>query len=136
MTNSEILCLDCSVSALSSCIGQAVIPIPVLGAVIGNTVGTFLYQIAKDDLSRRELRLVNEYLKELKELDRKLDKKYKQYIDELNSCLRKYYNALNKAFSPDCAEAVDGSIELAMVVGVPSEKILKTKQEAYNYYMR
>lgn len=136
LMNSEILCLDCSVSALSSCIGQAVIPVPVLGAVIGNTVGTFLYQIAKDDLSRRELKLVNEYLKELKELDRKLDKKYKQYIDELNCSLRKYYSALDKAFSPDYAEAVDGSIELAMAVGVPSEKILKTKQEAYDYYMR
>ena len=52
--NSEILCLDVTVSALSSFVGQAAIPIPVLGAIIGNAVGMFLYQIAKDTLARKE----------------------------------------------------------------------------------
>lgn len=39
LRNSEELCIDVSVSALSSFIGQAVIPVPVVGAVIGNTIG-------------------------------------------------------------------------------------------------
>ena len=31
--------------------------VPVLGAVIGNTVGTMMYQIAKDNLSAREQKI-------------------------------------------------------------------------------
>ena len=71
--NSEILCLDTSVSALSSFIGQALIPVPVLGAVIGNTVGTLLYQVAKDNLTKKEQKLIEGYLKYLYELEIALD---------------------------------------------------------------
>ena len=52
--NSEILCLDAAVSALSFFAGQVIIPVPVVGAVIGNAVGTMMYQLAKDNLSVRE----------------------------------------------------------------------------------
>ena len=89
--NSEILCLDTSVSALSSFIGQSVIPIPVLGAVLGNTVGTFLYQAAKDNLSRKEQKLIEEYLRYLHELDVELDKKYRKYIHDLNEEIAPIY---------------------------------------------
>ena len=37
--NCEIVCLDVAVSALSSMLGEVLIPVPVLGAIIGNTVG-------------------------------------------------------------------------------------------------
>ena len=66
--NSEILCLDAAVSALSSFAGQVLIPVPVVGAVIGNAVGTMMYQIAKDNLSVREQKLLEEYLKSIQQL--------------------------------------------------------------------
>lgn len=56
--NSEMICLEATVSALSSFAGQVIIPVPVLGAVIGNSVGVMMYQIAKDHLSSREQRLL------------------------------------------------------------------------------
>ncbi|MDT3843371.1 MAG: hypothetical protein LIV11_02160 [Bacillota bacterium] len=133
--NSEILCLDTSVSALSSFIGQALIPVPVLGAVIGNTVGTLLYQVAKDNLSKEEQRLIDEYLKYLYELEMSLDNKYKNYIDELNEGLVIYYGILERAFSPNYEEALDGSVALAMSFGVPSEKLLKSISEVDDYFM-
>lgn len=133
--NSEVLCLDCSVSALSSFIGQAVIPIPVLGAVIGNTVGTMLYQIAKDNLSKKEQQIINGYLRELERLDAQLEKKYRNYIDELNMAMKKYYGLLQRAFSPDYEEAFDGSVALAKYVGVPSREILKNKNEIDHYFL-
>ena len=133
--NSEVLCLDCSVSALSSFIGQAVIPIPVLGAVIGNTVGTFLYQIAKDNLSKKEQQIIAGYLKELEELDIKLGEKYRVYIDDLNQALEKYYELLQRAFSPNYKEAFDGSITLAQYAGVPYGEILKNKKEVDHYFL-
>ena len=57
--NTEMLCLDASVSALSSLAGQILIPVPVLGAVIGNTVGTMMYQIAKDNLKNMQKQYVS-----------------------------------------------------------------------------
>lgn len=130
--NSEILCLDTSVSALSSFIGQALIPVPVLGAVIGNTVGTLMYQIAKDNLTKKEQQLINGYLKYLYELEIALDKKY---IDELNKSLTIYYEMLEKAFSPNYAKALEGSVALAMSFGVPSEELLKSISETDDYFL-
>ncbi|MEZ5199856.1 MAG: hypothetical protein R2742_00555 [Micropruina glycogenica] len=54
--NSEIVALEAAVSALSSFVGQALIPVPVLGAVIGNTVGTVMYKAVSSALSRRRRR--------------------------------------------------------------------------------
>lgn len=133
--NSEILCLDTSISALSSLIGQALIPVPVLGAVIGNTVGTLLYQVAKDNLTKKEQKLIEGYLKYLYELEIALDDKYRKYINELNEDLAMYYGILERAFSPNYAEALDGSVALAMSFGVPSEELLKSISEVDDYFM-
>lgn len=133
--NSEILCLDTSVSALSSFIGQSVIPIPVLGAVLGNTVGTFLYQATKDNLSRKEQKLIEGYLRYLHELDVELDKKYRKYIHDLNEEMRRYYKILDRAFSPNYEEALEGSVTLAMSFGVSSEELLKSLSEIDDYFM-
>ena len=133
--NSEILCLDATVSALSSFLGQALIPIPVLGAVIGNTAGTLLYQVVKDNLTKKEQKLVKGYLRYLYELDIILDKKYRKCIDKLNEGLRVYYGMLERAFSPNYSEALDGSVALAMSFGVPSGELLKTISEVDEYFM-
>ena len=68
-----ILCVEVSVSALSSILGHAVIPIPILGSVIGNNIGTFLYEIAKDNLTMKEKLLIADYFKEIQEYNYFLD---------------------------------------------------------------
>ena len=73
LLNSQILCVEVSVSALSSILGHAVIPIPILGSVIGNNIGTFLYEIAKDNLTMKEKLLIADYFKEIQEYNYFLD---------------------------------------------------------------
>lgn len=133
--NSEMLCLDTSVSALSSFVGQALIPVPVLGAVIGNTVGVLLYQIAKDNLTKKEQKLVENYLKYLANLDIALDNKYKKCIEELNASLMVYYGLLERAFSPNYAEALSGSVDLALKFGVPSGELLTSISDIDDYFL-
>jgi hypothetical protein len=135
LMNSEILCLDTSVSALSSFIGQAVIPVPVLGAVIGNMVGTLLYQVAKDNLSKKEQKIIEGHLKYLTELEIELNKKYRKYFDELNAEIRTYYSMLERAFSPNYDEALQGSVAMAMSFGVPSGELLKNVFEVDDYFL-
>lgn len=132
--NSEILCLDASVSALSSFIGQVLIPVPVLGAVIGNTVGTMIYQVGKESLSTKEKELIQRYLKELTDLDEKLVTEYGQYIEQLNHCFAEYMELLTAAFDPDIKKALDGSVALARYMGVPDKEILDSYDKIVNYF--
>lgn len=131
---SEMLCLDTAVSAASSLAGQAWIPIPGLGAVIGNAVGTMLYQILKDICSDQEKKLVEDYLNSLDELNSKLDDEYRSFINELNENMKLFMDILERAFAPDISEAFDGSITLAKEMGVPGEEILDTKEKVFSYF--
>ena len=135
LANSESLCVECSVSALSSFMGQVLIPVPVLGAVIGNAAGMLLYQIAKDNLARGEAKSISRYLKELSVLDEQLDQRYRDCMRQLDEITRRYYTLLDRAFSPDCSAALESSIALASLVGVPSEIVLKSKEEVDRYFL-
>ena len=134
LLNSQILCVDVSVSALSSILGHAVIPIPILGAVIGNTIGTFLYEIAKDNLTMKEKLLIADYLKEIQEYSCFLDNEFELYNHQLQREIKNYYKLLGKAFSPDYNIAFQGSIELAVSCGVDEVDILKNEEEIDNYF--
>lgn len=133
--SSEMLCVDAAVSAVSSLAGQVLIPIPNLGAVIGNAVGTFLYQILKDVCSDQEKRLVEDYLNSLDELNSKLDDEYRSFINELNENMKLFMDILERAFAPNISEAFEGSVALAKEMGVPTEEILDTKEKVFSYFM-
>lgn len=133
--NSEMLCLDASVSALSSFAGQVLIPVPVLGAVIGNTVGTMMYQIAKDNLSAREQKIFEEYAETVRQLDVSLQDQYQKFVDEIGKDTKLFMELLNRAFAPDIRVAFEGSIDLAKSCGVPVDEILDSKEKIVSYFM-
>ena len=68
------------------------------------------------------------------ELEKQLDKKYRKYIDELNEGLTVYYEMLERASSPNYAEALDGSVMLALSFGIPGDELLKTISEIDDYF--
>lgn len=131
---SQLLCVDASVSALSSLIGQALIPIPVIGAVIGNTIGAVMYQISKDNFAKRECELLEECAKSIQNTNKKLDEQYQEYIVMLSKELSTYMELLKTAFSPDIETAFNGSIELAKKLGVSHDKILDTYEKGLSYF--
>lgn len=133
--NTEMLCLDASVSALSSFAGQILIPVPVLGAVIGNTVGTMMYQIAKDNLSAREQKIFEEYAEAVRQLDVSLQDQYQEFVDEIGKDTKLFMELLNRAFAPDIRVAFEGSIDLAKSCGVPVDEILDSKEKIAAYFM-
>lgn len=133
--NTEMLCLDASVSALSSFAGQILIPVPVLGAVIGNTVGTMMYQIAKDNLSAREQKIFEEYAEAVRQLDVSLQDQYQEFVDEIGKDTKLFMELLNRAFALDIRVAFEGSIDLAKSCGVPVDEILDSKEKIASYFM-
>lgn len=133
--NAETVCIETAVSALSSLIGQVLIPIPVLGAIIGNSVGQIMYKAVSASLSEREVQLVERYMQNQRQLDEKLAAEYAVLIESLDSSLASYLALLEQAFDPDPATALMGSIELAHSVGVPAEDILGSPEKTMSYFL-
>lgn len=135
LENAEFVSLEAAVSALSSFIGQAAIPVPVIGAVIGNTVGVLMYHAVSSSLSKREAKLIERYLEEQRILDEQLADDYQEVINRLDTMMSDYIDALGRAFSPDVEVALLGSIELALELGVTSDEVLDTEEKMVNYFL-
>ena len=133
--NSEVLCLDVSVSAVASLLGQTLIPVPVLGAIIGNMAGMFMYQIAKDHLSEKEQVLIHNYQESFAALNRMLEERYQQLMVQLKKEFAKYTSLLELAFDQDVNIAFDSSIALADYAGVAQDKVLRNKSDIDNYFL-
>lgn len=133
--NSEMLCLDASVSALSSFAGQVLIPVPVLGAVVGNTIGTMMYEIAKENLSTREQKIFEGYLNSVYQVDMALEEQYQKFVKEIGKDMQLFMSLLDRAFAPDIRMAFEGSVDLAKSCGVPVDEILDSKEKIISYFM-
>lgn len=131
---SESLCLDVTVSALSSVLGGLLIPVPILGVVIGNAVGMFMKNIATAYLSGEEQKLIEQYLEEAEKLNAQLDKESKQIIETVTADFATYRSLVELAFSPNVNQRLEVSIDVARHVGVPEGKIL-TEESGYAFFL-
>ncbi len=133
--NSELIALQAAVRALSSFVGQALIPIPVLGAVIGTTVGAVMYKAAASSLTKREAALIERYLDEQRTLDEQLAAEYQAILEKLDQSISDYFGLLERAFAPDVQVALVGSVELAVGLGVASDEILDSEEKVDAYFL-
>lgn len=133
--NAELVSLEAAVSALSSFVGQSLIPVPVLGAVIGNTIGIVMYKAVSSSLSKREATLIERYLGEQRILDGQLDAEYQGLIEKLDASMSAYLGVLELAFSPDVGVAFLGSVELALELGVATEEVLNSEETIRAYFL-
>lgn len=133
--NSELLCLDASVSALSAFMGQALLPIPILGALIGNTAGMMMYQLAKDILGEREASLARKRLDEQSALDAELEDRYGNRLTAWRADIAQFTSLLNESFSPSLAVVFSASARIASTLGVPEEQILREREDIDRYFL-
>jgi hypothetical protein len=133
--NSEILCIDTAISALSSFAGQAIIPIPVIGAVIGNAVGTVMYKIAKDYLSDAEEKMMKSQLDSLAGTEVLMTMRYQKCVECISRDVERYMDILNQTYSTDTMAAFDASISMAKYIGVPMGEVLDSKQKIDEYFL-
>lgn len=127
--NCEVVCLDVAVSALSSMLGEFLIPVPVLGSIIGNTVGMFMYEISKTYLTSTEQKLISKYQKSCADYISKLDEEYRNLVEKLQEELSRFNSLLALVFDGDMNQRFEASIELAIEAGVDKNKVLKSKAE-------
>jgi len=106
----------------------------VLGPLVGNAVGMFLYGIAKDFLSAKEQKLISGFVNEIEQLNSLVDAKYQNLIQELKAEFEEFSSIVELAFSEEANEAFINSVVLADYVGVGAE-VLHNMHDIDNYFM-
>ncbi|WP_336661020.1 hypothetical protein [Leucobacter sp. USHLN153] len=131
----ELVSLEAGVSAFSAVAGQALIPVPMLGALIGTSIGVVMYQAVAGSLSEREAQLLEQYLDEQRALDERLAAEYQDLLDRLGRSLSQYIGLLGNAFSPELGAALQGSASLALALGVAPDEVLDDDEAIAAYFL-
>ena len=130
MDASETICLDVTMSAVSSMLGEILIPIPVLGAIIGNTVGMFMMNIARSYLSSEEQKLIATYQKEMTELKNQLDSEYNALVEKLETELAEYGSLVDLAFDADVNIRFERILSRAKLIGANTDRLVDLESGA------
>ena len=133
--NCETLCVDVAVSTISSFAGSVLIPIPVVGAVVGNIAGNYVYSICKKYGNKKEQEIIAKHNKHIAEFDAKLDREYRKIIDEIYAKLNSFLAIEDLAFDENVNVAFCSSIELADHLNIESSKVLRTIDQVDEYFL-
>lgn len=133
--NCETVCLDVTVSAIASVAGQVLIPIPILGTIIGNIAGEFAYELCKKQGATQAQKIIGDYNSEMAQLNQQLELQLLKVVLEIQKALGKFQNLEKLAFDENINIAFTGSANLAKEVGVDSDKILKKKEDIDNFFL-
>ena len=135
--SSEIICLETGFVALGSIVGQALIPIPYLGAVVGSIVSSALMDVMKG-MFAEEKEMFREYFKQVQEERLRLGEEVKRYVDEV---IRKY-NEISKhiqnVFNEDLQALVrfEDSQKLALACGVQVDDVLFSVDDIDDFFLK
>lgn len=133
----EILCFDTTLNLLGSAMGQALIPIPVLGAVIGSIASNVLSSIVKEKLDKHEKKLIKLSKMRYEENIRMLDKQLAKDIEKMVKKMTFMWGISRMAFNYENNVSLrfDASQKLAIAHEVPNNKILKNEKDVDDYFL-
>lgn len=128
--NAIFVCADSAAVGLATLAGQALIPIPVLGAVIGSLAG----KLACNLLFEEDKKLADKLEKSLEELTIRVDKIYQDLVNRIMSDFNKISNLQKLAFDVNSnMNLVESSINLACAYGVEESKISRNEKDLEDF---
>lgn len=128
--------IDSTGAALGASVGQLIIPIPIVGAVIGSIVTTTALGLGKDILNKKELKLIQKQQEKINDFISKLDKEHQEKLAEIMSLYYQLDELEEYSFNLDANTnlRLNSSIELARLVGISETHILKNEKEIDDYF--
>jgi len=124
------VCGEAAIVGLCTAASQTLIPIPVLGAVLGSVAGKLLASFLGKKI-RGTQRALDEKLEEFRAA---LSAKYQKVMAELEARIAELGELTRAAFDPALNEQlVQTSIALARAHGVPEHRILKSVEDLDAY---
>lgn len=130
--------MDASFVAIGACVGQIMIPIPVLGSVVGSIATSIIWEIGKGILSDREQELIRNYRENLNNHIKNLDDKYKIIFNEIIDKYHKLGRIQDYSFdlSVNTRLRFEYSIELAENLEISDNQILHNLDEIDNFFLK
>jgi hypothetical protein len=127
-----MVCSESAIVGLATAAGQTLIPIPILGAVIGSLAGKILAEFA---IGKR--RDVAEWMRQdMADYMRKIDANYQAIIKQINEEFDRLGKLTEAAF--DFQRNVDlfsASVDLARAYGVAEDKIISSHAELDDFML-
>lgn len=118
-----IVCAESAVVACATTAGQILIPIPILGAVIGSLAGSLFVQVT----GKENKNTVNKFIKQVDDYIKKVEKSKREIIQEINTKFTELGQLTKAAFSIENNKMLlELSINLAYMCGVEDSKIMKS----------
>lgn len=133
----QLLCLETGAVALGSIVGQTVIPIPIVGTLIGSIAAQTLVNIAKSQLGNKEEKLKSILLQEYNNRIEKIDIAYKSIIENIMLEFERLGGLLDMAFDFESNSKLrfDASIKFAREIKVEEGEILKTIEDVDDFFL-
>ena len=123
------LSVEAGLSAIGAAVGQAVVPVPILGAVVGTAVSKSALEICKYVLGKDEKDLIANMQSEYDKLVKSMNSECMRIIGIMDNYYNQLGNYIEAALSPISVARLYGSIELCRFLKVPEDLIVHNTQE-------
>jgi hypothetical protein len=127
----QLACAESAIVGISTAIGQTVIPIPVLGAIIGSIAGRMVVDFGKQYLGKETEKLKQKLETDYNQCLAKIDRTYQEAAAKIMTEYNRLGDLTKAAFdhSKNAALRLQASMELAEAYEVPQSKIIQTLDE-------
>ena len=124
----HFIALDAAIAGLATAASQTLIPVPLLGTLVGSLAGKFVASALKDGLGKSESALTARLAKYERYALGQLDKEFRAFMRRLDARFENLEHLAEVAFdqSENTSLRLQASIVLAETVGVPDARILRT----------
>ena len=138
MNEGQLLCLDSGAVALGATAGQFLIPIPIVGALVGTFATKTLMSISEKYLGKETKKIQLAFDKEYKRAMNSFNKQYQVLIRQIIGEYEKIGEISKIAFDlklNNRIESLNASIQLAKINNVNKNCLLTTIIECDDYFM-
>jgi hypothetical protein len=137
VTQGQVLCIEAGIAAIGGAMGQMLIPVPVIGSIIGTVTANVVWGFAKGKLGAREedlKRTLNAYTDSIL---MKVDSVYRDIIGKINETYAHFNSLIDAAFDIHANSAVlaAASVKLAEGLGVDESKILRDDKDLEAFFL-
>lgn len=127
----QITCAEAALVAIGSTLGQTLIPIPVLGALIGSTAARIFTGLVTKNMGEHAAMIGPRLERQYRAYCEQLDREHRSKLEELNRQMHRLGDLISEAFdvSRNADLRLRASIDLAIELDVPPEKIIETDEQ-------
>lgn len=133
----QLVCAESAIVGISAAIGQAVIPIPVLGAVIGTIASRMVLKFGKEYLGKNSEKLKQRLDTYYDECFAKIDRVYREVLSKIITEYQRLGDLTKAAFdlASNTALRLQTSVELAQAYGVTEQSIIHNLDELDSFML-